>query len=141
MANTYISRLRVPQLDGWFAKESITVVAPDGQANVIVSTEPVDHTIDSRRYADSQGALLRAEFAGYREISHEAHPVFGGRGGFVRTFEWHPPDGVPVMQIQMYFAAAGRGYTATATTAATQFARLEADLRSIMGGIVIVDYT
>ena len=30
----------------WFFKEQITFLAPDGQANVIASTEPLDPSID-----------------------------------------------------------------------------------------------
>lgn len=137
----YVPRLRVPQIDGWFAKESITVLRADGQANVIVSSEPLDPTIDTMRYAEVQGDLLRSEFAGYQEDSYGPELVFGGRPGSFRKFRWTPPDGIPVVQLQMYYAAGGRGYTATATTPAAQFSRVEAVLLEILRGIVIVEHS
>ncbi len=123
-----MSRFR-PQIsawlpDGWFAKESITLLAPDGQANVIVSSEPLDPSIDSYRYAEVQGTLLRQEFPGYRELVFEPTEMLGGRRGYLRRFEWKPPDGVPVTQLQMYYTEHGRGYTATATTPSNQYAGL-----------------
>jgi hypothetical protein len=101
---------------GWFTKESITLLAPDGQANVICSSEPLDPTIDTDRYAAVQGDLLRNEFPGYQEAGFERRIIFGGHPGWWREFSWHPPDGVRINQIQLYFARDGRGYTATATT-------------------------
>ncbi|MDT5009906.1 MAG: hypothetical protein QOH57_1523 [Mycobacterium sp.] len=117
-------RLSMPLLEGWFAKESMTLLAPDGQANVIASSEPLDSGIDTQAYANVQGDLLRREFPGYVEHSFEPFPAFG-RQGWLRVFQWAPPDGVRVTQMQMYFAENGRGYTATATTPSTQLARFE----------------
>ena len=104
--------------EGWFVKESITLLAPDGQANVIASSEPLDPTLDSFRYAQIQGDLLRKEFPGYQEFSFDAHVVFG-LPGFKRHFAWVPPDGLPVTQVQVYATNEGRGYTVTATTPST----------------------
>lgn len=42
-------QLTAPLPEGWFAKESITLLAPDGQANVIASSEPLDRTISAMR--------------------------------------------------------------------------------------------
>ncbi len=125
--------------DGWFAKESATVLSPDGQANVIASSEPLDRSIDTERYASVQGDLLRKEFPGYREFSFGPTPVFGGHQGFLRHFEWVPPDGVPVTQLQQYFARNGRGYSATATTSSARFVEIETRLRAILGGLRIDD--
>jgi hypothetical protein len=128
----------MPLLESWFAKESVTLLAPDGQANVIASSEPLDPGIDTQTYANVQGDLLRREFPGYREHSFEPFPAFG-RQGLLRVFEWSPPDGVTVTQMQMYFAEDGRGYTATATTVATQFARFEELFGKILHDIGIHD--
>jgi hypothetical protein len=129
-------RVSVPLLESWLAKESVTLLAPDGQANVIASSEPLDPGIDTHTYADVQGDLLRREFPGYREQSFQPFPAFG-RQGFLRVFEWSPPDGVTVIQMQMYLAEDGRGYTATATTPATQFARFEQTFGRILHDIGI----
>jgi hypothetical protein len=133
----YKGTLNLPLPDGWFAKESITALAPDGQANLIASSEPLDPSIDSERYARVQGELLEREFPGYRQFSFEPTMAFGRRGGFLRRFEWVPPDGLAVMQIQVYYAEAGRGYTATGTSPATEFSRYERDLVRMFEGLTI----
>ncbi|UDY34998.1 DcrB-related protein [Dermatobacter hominis] len=103
---------------GWFVKESITLLAPSGQANVIVSSEPLDPTITTAQYAATQGELLRREFPGYVEHRVDETGVFG-MDGYLRQFEWTPPDGVRVAQVQAYATREGRGYTATGTAPAT----------------------
>lgn len=123
--------------DTWFAKESMTLLAPDGQANVMASSEPLDETIDTDQYATVQGDVLRKEFPGYREAQFERLAIFGGREGYIREFEWTPPDGVPVTQIQLYYAENGRGYTATATTPSTHFPAVEVELRQLLSGLTI----
>jgi hypothetical protein len=128
-------QLTAPLPEGWFAKESITLLAPDGQANIIASSEPLDPSIDTDRYSEVQGELLRKEFPGYREFAYEPAQMLGGRRGFIRRFEWTPPDGVPVTQIQLYYAENGRGYTATATTPSTAFERFELQFRQLLGGL------
>lgn len=130
-------RLTAPMLEGWFAKESITLMAPDGQANVIASSEPLDGTFDSQRYALLQGELCRKEFPGYRELAFESARVFGGKDGYVRRFVWNPPDGVPVTQIQGFYAEPERGFTFTATTPSTQFERFEMQFRQLIEGLAL----
>jgi hypothetical protein len=134
--NRFQRRVSVPLLEHWYVKESVTLLAPDGQANVIASSEPLDAGIDTQTYANVQGNLLRREFPGYREHSFKPFPAFG-RQGLLRVFEWSPPDGVRVTQMQMYFAEEGRGYTATATTPATNFARFEEIFGQILRDIAI----
>ena len=95
----------------------------------IASSEPLDPTIDSTQYATIQGELIRKEFPGFTEHSFGPMALFGDQSGYERRFSWTPPDGVRVHQIQIYFSQAGRGYTATATTPATQLDRYEAELR------------
>ena len=73
--------------DDWFVKESITLLAPDGQANIIASGEPLDDDLTSERYAQVQGELLVAEFPGYKQLSFGPIELFEGRSGFVRKFE------------------------------------------------------
>jgi hypothetical protein len=108
------STVRAPVPSGWFEKHSVTLLAPDGQANVIASREPLDPSIDTERYASVQGELLRKEFPGYREHAFTVVPLSVGPA-YLRLFSWTPPDGVAVVQQQVYFARGGAGYTATAT--------------------------
>ena len=121
--------------EGWFVKESTTLIAPDGQANIIASSEPLDPSIDTNRYAEVQGELLRQEFPEYAEQSFEQVEIFGDRVGYLRSFEWTPPDGVRVAQIQLYYAEANRGYTATATTPATNLLAVEPTLVEALRGL------
>ena len=121
----------------WFAKDSVTLLAPDGGANIIASSEPLDESIDAHQYANIQGDLLRKEFPGYQEFTFQPTEVMGGYQGYVRRFEWTPPDGVPVTQIQLYYAEKGRGYTATATTPSAQYERFELQLRIILDSLMI----
>ena len=120
--------------DGWFTKESITLLAPDGQANVIASSEPLDPSIGVEQYAQVQGDLLRKEFPGYREFSYRSVTAFG-QPGYLRHFEWTPPDGVRVTQLQVYTVTTGRGWTATATTPSTNFHRFEVAFYATLAGL------
>jgi hypothetical protein len=104
----------------WDFKESITLLSPDGQANIIFSSEPVSSDFDSTRYAQIQGELLYEEFPEYIEQAFDP-VVFGGIEGWERRFEWKPADRDRVTQIQRYAVAAQRGYTATATVPAQSF--------------------
>jgi hypothetical protein len=131
------SNLEISQPEAWSVKESMTLVGPGGMANVIFSSEPLDPNITAQRYADAQGEVLRKEFNGYREDYYEPALIFGGRPGFVRQFQWTPEEGPPVTQIQFYYAANGRGYTATATTPSSEFSDQEPELRRIMAGLSI----
>jgi hypothetical protein len=126
----------MPMPDDWFGKESLTLLAPDGQANIIASSEPLDPGIDTERYAQVQGDLLANEFPHYHQHSFEPFPAFGRRG-WIRVFEWQPPDGVHVTQMQVYYAENGRGYTATATTPSTQFDRFEWQFKVVLSDIAI----
>jgi hypothetical protein len=129
--------------DGWFFKESITLLAPDGRANVIASAEPLDPTIGLEQYAGVQGELLEKEFPGYRELAYEDMNVLGGREGKLRRFEWHPPpnrsnvETGPVTQLQFYYVENGRGYTATATAPSTEFGRYQLQLADILETLLL----
>ena len=117
---------------GWFWKESLTFLAPDGQANVIVSSEPLDPSIDTTRYAEAQGDLLRSEFPGYQEHEFSKTSAFGFEDGYLRRFEWTPPDGEPVTQLQIYAVRQSRGYTATATATTTRYLANEEAMLDIL---------
>lgn len=62
--------LPIPRLDltappGWLVKESVTLSAPDGLASIIVSSEPVEPSVDSRDYAEQTREAQRREYADY----------------------------------------------------------------------------
>lgn len=135
MSDVFKPSLRAVLPTDWFAKESMTLLSPDGQANVIASSEPLDPSIGSAQYAETQGRLLAREFPHFHQAYFGPRRVFGGRAGWIRVFSWMPPDGVPVSQIQLYYAERGRGYTATATTPSTQFARHEHLFRECLDGL------
>jgi hypothetical protein len=123
--------------DGWYVKESITLLQPNGEANIIASAEPLDPTLTSEVYATTQGDVLRDEFPGYREISFGTTDLFGGQSGFVRKFEWTPPDGEQVTQIQIYYVESGRGYTATATTPTISLHKFESVLLDTLRALTL----
>jgi hypothetical protein len=129
--------ISVPLPEGWFPKESITLLEPTGRANVIASSEPLEPGMNAQTYAELQGNLLRTEFPEYDEFTFEPMTVFGGRDGFLRRFEWTPPDGVPITQIQVYYAENGRGYTATATSPTQEFAKHEQSIIAVLEGLRI----
>jgi tetratricopeptide (TPR) repeat protein len=129
---TFRPRLIGARPSDWLVKESITLLAPDGQANVIASSEPLDPEIGLDQYASIQGDLLRGEFPGYEEASFKQVTCLGGRRGWLRQFSWSPPDGVSVTQLQLYYAEDSRGYTATATTPSSRFADVELELRQML---------
>jgi hypothetical protein len=136
--NRYSALLSAPLPEDWQAKESITLLPSSGEANVIASSEPVPEVdVDTDRYAEIQGDLLRKEFPGYQERSFEQTRAFGRGTGWLRRFEWTPPDGVRIMQIQLYYVEAGRGFTATATSPASHFARFEEEFRDVLAGLRI----
>jgi hypothetical protein len=122
---------------GWFVKESLTLISPDGQANLIFSLEVIDENLDSHGYADAQATVLRNNFGAYREFAYGPSQVFGGRPGYYRQFEWTPEDGIPVTHIQQYFADNGRGYTATVTTPSSLFPAVESVLRDLLVSLTI----
>ena len=132
---TFRSSLQAAMPDTWFTKESITLLAPDGQANVIASTEPLDATVDTAAYAAVQGDLLQKEFPEYAEQDLHEEFLLGGRLCIVRRFSWTPPDGESVTQIQIYHAAGGRGYTATGTTPTAHFPEVDLQMQQILEGL------
>lgn len=121
----------------WFGKESITIVEPDSQANVIASSEPLGSDFDAARYAEVQVKLIRVEFPGYQELFFGSALVFGNRRGYVHHFQWIPPDGLSITQIQMFYIENERAYTATATTSTVLFERYKEQLQEILDSLRI----
>ena len=120
---------------GWFVKMSWTVLAPEGQANVIVSSEPLAPSISTEEYMTIQGNLIRNEFPHYREF--RLIPIFFDHfPAWLREFSWVPPDGVPVTQFQAYCvvntAQGTRGLTATGTTPTTNVHRCRQVMLSVI---------
>lgn len=125
---------------GWFVKMSWTVLAPDGQANVIASSEPLSPHLSTDTYAATQGELLRKEFTGYHEYS--MFPILiDGHPAWLREFAWVPPDGGAVTQHQLYCvvstADGRRGITATATTPSHSIDRFREVFAAALGSLRI----
>ncbi len=128
-------RPTAPAPADWSRKESVTVRSPDGSANVIVSTEPLERGMTAAAYAHHQGGLLRREFPGFVEESIQPYPAFGTPDGWMRVFRWSPANGTPTFQMQIYAVVAGRGCTATATTSQWQEARHRTLLAAVLAGV------
>jgi hypothetical protein len=106
--------LEIP--DGWFWKESFDLLAPEGNANIIASTEPLDPEITLDKFVQAQGDLLSTEFPGFHEFKLERARIRGVLEAMLREFAWNPPDGERVRQLQLYAVRDGRSITATGTT-------------------------
>lgn len=130
--------INAPLPDGWFFKEEMTLLAPDGRANVIASSEQLDPTVDLDGYVNGQTRLLQ-QLPGFRQFSLEGMGVFGRHEGRLRAFEWSPPDesSGPVRQLQLYCVLRGRGYTATATTPTTDFEHFRPQLVQVLEGLLV----
>ena len=127
---------------GWTSKveddkDALTIKNRDEYANVIVSSEPIDPSLDPRQYAEEQGDLL-SEFPEYQEFTFEETNVFAGDGGYERVFQWDPKDGLPVTQIQQYYAENGRGYTATATALSSEITRYQDEMQQVLVNTTLI---
>jgi tetratricopeptide (TPR) repeat protein len=128
--------LSVPLPPDWSAKESITLTAPDGQANLVASSEPVPPDLSTHEYAEKlAAALTEEELPGYRVISFEPTVLSDGREAWMRRFEWDPPESPSISQVQLYYVADARGYTATATTPVTEVERYDLELGQLLEGL------
>jgi hypothetical protein len=118
----------------WLFKESLTLLAPEGQANIIFSSEPLGEGMTAREYAEAQQDLLRKEFPGWEPRGGlEAFPITGlDEVGWTRDFTWEPPGRERVRQVQIYGVQGARGWTATATADPDVFLQLEGDLLSAL---------
>ena len=131
------SRLSIELPDGWHAsKESIQLLAPQAMANVIVSSEDIGPLETTEEYVAAHDHALRTGFEGYREIAFGPAIVLGHQG-YLRHFEWQPPDGVAITQLQAYLLHDGRGYTATATAPTNNFPAVEPVLREVLQRITL----
>jgi hypothetical protein len=134
------SSIQLDMPHGWFFKESYTLIAPDGRANVIASSEPVEPSMTTEEYASVQGEILDREFEGYEQHGDlEAFAVSGVEGyAILREFSWTPEVGEPVTQLQLYAVRRGRGFTATATTPTSDVERFRSALYDVLGSLVVV---
>jgi hypothetical protein len=134
-------RISVDVPDGWVFKEQLTLLAVSDEeqkvvANVIVSSEPVDPSLDSAGYAKVMGENLESEFPAYREVRMEPMTVFGGPG-FLRRFEWEPEAGQQITQLQAYYATGGWCFVATATAESQDFDSCETKLATVLASLEI----
>ena len=116
-------------------KESLTLLAPDGSVNVIVSSEPLDARIDSEEYATVQGQLLQDDFPEYQQLEYERVAWPEGCSAWFRRFRWCPPGSFPVEQLQIYRVEPGRGYTGTATGSIASIGQADNTVMSILRSV------
>ena len=119
------------------ARRRLLTLLTDGRAIELPNAVRLNHL---RRRVERWTDLLLAHTSGWTDVSEfafEPARMLGGKSGYIRRFEWTPPDGVAVTQIQLYYAEDGRGYTATATTPSTQFERFEMQFRQLLGGLAL----
>lgn len=123
---------------GWHYKQTTTLLEPTGLANLIASTEPLHvDSITTEDYAATQRHLLGREFSGFRELGSGHVTLAGGIIAAWLQFSWTPPDGVPVSQLQMYVVHGGRGYTATGTSASTNWHRFERQFQQVLEDMIV----
>ena len=134
----YTPSVSIPLPEGWQANDSVTLVAPDGQANVIVSSQQIPDEMSTEEFASAMNeALDSPDFATVKVISFGPSDMLSGRDAWLRHFEWEPEDSPPVSQMQLYHAEAGRGYTATATVPTTEAERYELTLGQLLSGLTL----
>jgi tetratricopeptide (TPR) repeat protein len=131
---TFTSQVALPLPEGWVGRETIAIQAPDGQANVIASSEPIAPETTGEAYAELVGrSLVEQELPGYREVSFER----ADEGDhWLRTYEWEPPESPSITQTQLYYVDDGRGYTVTATMATSERARYELELGLLLRSLI-----
>jgi hypothetical protein len=131
---TFTSQVALPLPDGWVGRETIAVQSPDGQANVIASSEPVAPETTGEEYAELVGrSLTEQELPGYRELSFER----ADEGDhWLRTYEWEPAESPSITQTQLYYVDDGRGYTVTATMATSERPRFELQLDLLLRSLI-----
>jgi len=132
------SELTLPLPPDWVARDTLTLVSPDGRANVTASSEPVDPDTTTEQFATSIGASLAdGQFPGYHEISSGPTDTVDGEPAWLRRFDWSPPDSERVSQLQLYFARGGRVYTLTATSTADDNRMFEQMLTEMLRSVVL----
>jgi hypothetical protein len=131
---TYKPKLTAMLPDGWIGRESITLLAPTGNANVIASSDEVNPTLNTKDYADAQVAQARAEFPGYRQLMLKEFRVFGGLPGYIHQFEWESDKGT-VRQTQLYYVANGTVWYATATATSIAYEQVQGQLLEVLSGL------
>ena len=126
--------ITLPLPPEWVFRESLTLVAPSGRANVIASSEPVPSDMDTSAYALTQRELLK-ELPGYEELSTETFTLAGGEQALLRKHTWQPEDTKPVTQLQVYYVSGDRAYTVTATAPTEEFDEHRAVLGEVVAGL------
>lgn len=128
---------------GWSFKESMTILSPSREANVIFSSESLDRSVSAKEYTLRQYDTLANEFPGFVSLGVESFSIQGLTGEVFRhDFRWQPGDEddtptKPVRQIQIYAVRPGRGYTATATTTNDHIDEFGPVLVGILSSLII----
>ena len=110
----------------WIFKDSITLLEPTGRANIILSSEALDPSMDLEQYATQYLEALESEFRQFRQIGADLNIELRGVGPAIRrTFAWSPEGRDPVTQVQQYSVGPSRGYTSTASCSSSDFNELQ----------------
>lgn len=129
-------RLSAPR--DWAARGSCTIDDPSGEANVHVRYGRIDRTLTSEQYAAEQAALLEDDLPEYELLGAGTLTVGLNRRvcAYLR-FAWTTPHEATTEQIQVFFAEAGFGFVATATSHRMLFRRFEHEFDLIFRAIEV----
>ena len=134
-----VSVLTVQQPAGWFVREAVEITAGELRGHVTAASEPVEAGTTAADYADRYEAILSSTLSGYTELGRDTRRMFGGREAVVRRFEWSPPGGERVTQLQAYCVDGDLGYVATATAMSAWFSKVESRLEQLLSNIAPQD--
>ncbi len=112
---TFSSEIATPLPPGWAVQESMTLTAPDGVSNLMVSGDQLEASKTAREYADEALTHLQG-LNQFEEVSFEPVELPAQVEAYVRRFTWVTEDDVSVSQCQAYFVVGDRAYVATGTT-------------------------
>jgi hypothetical protein len=124
--------------DGWIARASVELVAPDVQTVITATLEDTAADTVLEEYADAHGAMLAEQVEGYEQMSCKIVALPEDRRALVRRFAWTPEGLSRTEQVQLYVVENGRGLVATAIAEDTDLDGLERRLRDLAAGIQFV---
>ncbi|MGY1771865.1 DcrB-related protein [Blastococcus sp. SYSU D00813] len=130
------SRLRAAVPEGWSVTESWTLRAPDGQADVVVTREPLPPDVGTEQYAQGRGDRLAAEYPQYQQHALTVVPLASGPA-YARLFSWTASGGTRVVQVQVCATAGGTGVTATATAPAASYGSVAEVLDGVLRSVAL----
>lgn len=129
-------RLHAVAPDGWSVTESWTLRAPGGQAEVVLTREPLPPDLGTEQYAQGRGDRLAAEYPQYQQHVLTVLPLASGPA-YARLFSWTASGGTRVLQVQVCATAPGAGVTATGTAPAASFESVADVLDGVLRSVAL----